>query len=363
MNNELKNEHSFISRRRRNTKLQLTLAAYIRTKFENGKPIELTQENILKSNHEISNFKWEKISQCLAKWRDEFFERFVNVSMINGQIDIAELFESTKIKFRESLGIYYLQYNANHNKYIEPTYDEMINRCIERRIIKAKSFNTVNLECKVYGAPTLGLTGMNTLQLTEANLIEKTNGTMLENEINEEINPEVPDNQNFHKNRKYSIWRNHRMMDFEDEIIEKSEEMTETPELEKVEISEETFLREKISKIEAERCDVKYLNKLEKVEISEEAFLKGESITSEVNEPIPETLNKQPHEELTKEIGKIETITEKIVEKSEKVLEKIKEEQSSVEISKEETLETSKDETPKKIIIKRIIKRKVIDEK
>ena len=58
-----------------------------------------------------------------------------------------------------------------------------------------------------------------------------------------------------------------------------------------------------------------------------------------------------------------QTPKEEIVEKPEEISEKIKEEQSSVEISKEETVETSKDETPKKRILRRIIRRKPADEK
>jgi len=97
--------------------------------------------------------------------------------------------------------------------------------------------------------------------------------------------------------------------------------------------------------------------------------LNSETKNIQISEEPIEKWGEAAYEE--SKLSKIESITpelngqtpkEEIIEKPEEVIEKIKEEQSSVEISKEETVETSKDETPKKRILRRI-RRKPTDEK
>ena len=122
--------------------LFLEFLNYIITLKEQNKPIEISIYEILKSNHELKklifndkgelNDKWNVITFYMRKMRKEWLNRFSRIYKVSNE-DRVEVFQHT-IETLRNLEIYHFQYFREINTYKEPSYAEFKRKQIRKYI-------------------------------------------------------------------------------------------------------------------------------------------------------------------------------------------------------------------------------------
>ncbi len=388
--------------------LHSALVDYIRTVKVENKQIEISQYEILKSSHKLSELIkdnygkadkeiWGKVTTILRKMRKEFIYRLHNIDRTSEK-DRVKRFEDA-INILRTLDIYYLQFNRKAMKYIEPSFAEFKFRNNERLIHNELSRKTIIKEC-LYGGmipEEIGISSVLKLEIDSKIPKQISNGIKEEipNHISNNIE-EISKEQSNEKTLKEISFLKEKIARLETEgrnrntrILNRLEERLKmiTSKIDKPKQSSETESKipgifdrkttEKIERVEKkwgvldtwiggdQRLEKNYeevskIPEASKIEISEEPIEKwGEATYEESKAAKTESTTSELNDQILKEDDSVVEVEQKIEETTkEENVEEVKSEEQLIEEKKEESITETK---PKKRILK-IIRRKIINE-